>query len=93
MKEKIYQVKFTKKQSEKVIELCQNESAKINREFIERMKELQNQMQQLYTDKMNKDAELSSIINAVKSSMEAKDNGQTNTTNRKKTINKDTTSK
>ena len=90
MKEKIYQVKFTKKQSEKVIELCQNESARINREFLERIQELQNQIQQLYTDKMVRDAELSSIINVVKNGLE--NNGKTNTTNRKKTINENTAS-
>ena len=84
---KIYHIDFTKEQSEKVIELCQYESAKINREFIERMQELQLEIQQLYRDKMIKDAELSSIISAVRSGLESKDNGKKSTTSRKKTVN------
>lgn len=44
MKEKIYQIKFTKKQSDKVIELCQRESIKINQEFIENLRDLQNKI-------------------------------------------------
>ena len=89
-KQKTYPIKFTREQSEKVIELCQNESARINREFFERIQELQNQIQQLYTDKMVKDAELSSIISAVKNGLE--NNGKKNTANRKKTVNENTAS-
>lgn len=89
MKEKIYSIKFTKGQSEKIIELCNDESARINREFLERLHQLQSEIQQLYINKMDRDAELSSIINTIKTTMEAKDNGEKNTKNGKKTINKD----
>lgn len=91
-KPKIYPIKITRAEADKLLELCHNEMTAVNKHFIEQMQILQGQIQQLYIDKMSKVAELSAIVNKLEFAIAIDNNGKTSSKSRKKTDDENTAS-
>lgn len=86
-RKRVCRIKLTSEQTDKVIDICQRESERINEDFVRQLQIKQQEINELYHHKMALDAEISAIIYELQSAKEEKSSAKKSADNNKTTDN------